>query len=90
MCEERQQKMYMPENPMAHKDMIDKNLLFYAARADSSLQEIYHEPCVVFASHPSLRSGATINFIRKWGNNPKNCIIFTGQTTFSLKKKYFF
>ncbi|CAG8485414.1 403_t:CDS:10 [Diversispora eburnea] len=66
MCEERQQKMYMPENPMAHKDMIDRNLLFYAARADSSLQEIYHEPCVVFAGHPSLRSGATINFIRKW------------------------
>ncbi|CAG8716200.1 12027_t:CDS:2, partial [Acaulospora morrowiae] len=77
MCEERQQKMYLPENPMVHKDMIDKNLLFYAARADSSLQEIYREPCVVFAGHPSLRSGAAINFIRKWGNNSKNCMIFT-------------
>ncbi|CAB5188292.1 unnamed protein product [Rhizophagus irregularis] len=33
--------------------------------ADSSLQEKYQEPCVVFAEHPSLRSGAAINFIRK-------------------------
>ncbi|PKC03485.1 hypothetical protein RhiirA5_423687 [Rhizophagus irregularis] len=29
--------------------------------ADSSLQEKYQEPCVVFAGHLSLRSGAAIN-----------------------------
>ncbi|PKK70692.1 hypothetical protein RhiirC2_849720 [Rhizophagus irregularis] len=77
MCTERQQKMYLPDNPMHHQDMIEQSLLYYASRADSSLQEKYQEPCVVFAGHPSLRSGAAINFIRKWGNNSNNSIIFT-------------
>ncbi|CAB4490562.1 unnamed protein product [Rhizophagus irregularis] len=77
MCTERQQKMYLPDNPMHHQDMIEQSLLYYASRADSSLQEKYQEPCVVFAGHPSLRSGASINFIRKWGNNSNNSIIFT-------------
>ncbi|RIA97135.1 beta-lactamase-like protein [Glomus cerebriforme] len=77
MCTERQQKMYLPDNPMPHQDMIEQSSLYYATRADSSLQEKYQEPCVVFAGHPSLRSGAAINFIRKWGNNSNNSIIFT-------------
>ncbi|PKY61705.1 hypothetical protein RhiirA4_551015 [Rhizophagus irregularis] len=50
-------------NDVYREDMIGQSLLFYAA--DSSLQEKYQEPCVVFAGHPSLRSGAAINFIRK-------------------------
>ncbi|PKY42643.1 hypothetical protein RhiirA4_456476 [Rhizophagus irregularis] len=65
MCTERQQKMYLPDNLMHHQDMIEQSLLYYASRADSSLQKKYQEPCVVFAGHPSLRSGAAINFIRK-------------------------
>ena len=65
-------------DPMPHQDMIEQSLLYYASRADSSLQKKYQEPCVVFAGHPSLRSGAAINFIRKWGNNSNNSIIFTG------------
>ncbi|CAG8539181.1 6227_t:CDS:2 [Funneliformis mosseae] len=76
MCTERQQKMYLPDNPMPHQDMIEQMTLYYASRADSTLQEKYQEPCVVFAGHPSLRSGAAINFIRKWGNNANNSIIF--------------
>ncbi len=63
---------------MPHQDMIDQLSLYYAPRAYSSLQEKYQVPCVVFAGHPSLRSGAAINFIRKWGNNSNNSIIFTG------------
>ncbi|CAG8688859.1 43945_t:CDS:10 [Gigaspora margarita] len=85
MCEERQLRMYIPENPMVHKDMFERNLLYYAARADSSLQEIYQEPCVVFAGHSSLRSGAVINFIKKWGNNPNNAIIFI-ESEFNFKE----
>ncbi|CAB4432637.1 unnamed protein product [Rhizophagus irregularis] len=41
-------------NDVYREDMIGQSLLFYAA--DSSLQEKYQEPCVVFAGHPSLRS----------------------------------
>ncbi|CAH1756053.1 8651_t:CDS:10 [Entrophospora sp. SA101] len=67
MCTERQNKMYLPDNPMFLKNMIDQGLLNYAARFDSSLQKKYQEPCVVFAGHPSLRSGAAISFVRKWG-----------------------
>uniref|UniRef100_U9U517 Uncharacterized protein n=1 Tax=Rhizophagus irregularis (strain DAOM 181602 / DAOM 197198 / MUCL 43194) TaxID=747089 RepID=U9U517_RHIID len=55
MCTERQQKMYLPDNPMHHQDMIEQSLLYYASRADSSLQEKYQEPCFVFAGYPSLR-----------------------------------
>jgi hypothetical protein len=54
MCTERQQKTHLPDNPMPHQDMIEQPLLYYVSGADRSLQE----PCVVFASHPSLRSGA--------------------------------
>ncbi|CAG8615524.1 1728_t:CDS:2 [Racocetra fulgida] len=68
-----------------YADMFDRNLLYYAARADSSLQEIYKEPCVVFAGHSSLRSGAVINFIKKWGNNPNNAIIFI-ESEFNFKE----
>ncbi|GES98065.1 beta-lactamase-like protein [Rhizophagus clarus] len=39
MCTERRQKMYLPDNPMPHQDMIERSLLYYASRADSSLQE---------------------------------------------------
>ncbi|CAG8739842.1 16059_t:CDS:2, partial [Rhizophagus irregularis] len=42
-------------NPMHHQDMIEQSLLYYASRADSSLQEKYQEPCFVFAGYPSLR-----------------------------------
>nr|CAG8442319.1 14828_t:CDS:10 [Entrophospora candida] len=69
MCTERQNKMYLPDNPMFLKNMIDQGLLNYAARFDSSLQKKYQEPCVVFAGHPSLRSGAAISFVRKWGKS---------------------
>jgi hypothetical protein len=56
---------------MPHQDMIEQSLLYYAPRADSSLQEKYQEPCVVFAGHhPSLRGSM------KWGNNSNNTIIF--------------
>ncbi|UZO22454.1 uncharacterized protein OCT59_014817 [Rhizophagus irregularis] len=34
MCTERQQKMYLPDNPMHHQDMIEQSLLYYASRAD--------------------------------------------------------
>lgn len=78
MCTERQNKMYLPDNPMFLKNMIDQGLLNYAARFDSSLQKKYQEPCVVFAGHPSLRSGAAISFVRKWGSSSNNLIIFTG------------
>ncbi|PKC15239.1 hypothetical protein RhiirA5_487602 [Rhizophagus irregularis] len=49
MCTERQQKMYLPDNLMHYQDMIEQSLLYYASRTDSSLQEKYQEPCVVFA-----------------------------------------
>ena len=55
--------MYLPDNPIPHQDMIEQSLLYYASRADSSLQEKYQEPCVVFAGHPLLRSGAAINLL---------------------------
>ncbi|UZO22479.1 uncharacterized protein OCT59_014841 [Rhizophagus irregularis] len=54
-------KMYLPDNLIHHQDMFGQSLLYYASRADSSLQEKYQEPCVVFAGHLSLRSGAAIN-----------------------------
>ncbi|CAI2196022.1 16456_t:CDS:2, partial [Funneliformis geosporum] len=50
----RQQKMYLPDDPMPHQDMIEQMTLYNASRADSTLQEKYQEPCVIFAGHPSL------------------------------------
>jgi hypothetical protein len=66
MCTERQQKMYLPDNPMHHQDMIEQSLLYYASRTDSSLQKKYQEPCVVLVVQPliSLESGEIIQTIQ--------------------------
>ncbi|CAG8670141.1 4067_t:CDS:2, partial [Funneliformis mosseae] len=61
-------------SPIAEESLNYSNIC--GEWADSKLQEKYQEPCVIFAGHPSLRSGAVINFIRKWGNNANNSIIF--------------
>ena len=78
-------KVYLPDNPMLHQDMIEQSILYYASRANSSLQEKkYQELCVDFAGHPSLHSGAATNFLRKWGNSSNNSIIYTGMCDYVM------
>jgi len=78
MCKSNQDKLYTAENPTIHKLLMSKQRLFHVARVDSSLSQIYKQPCIVFAGHVSLRSGAAVEFLKKWGKNAANVIIFTG------------
>ncbi|CAG8520291.1 10902_t:CDS:10 [Paraglomus brasilianum] len=77
MCKSNQDKLYTAENPTIHKLLMSKQRLFHVARVDSSLSQIYKQPCIVFAGHVSLRSGAAVEFLKKWGKNAANVIIFT-------------
>lgn len=56
LSKERQEKVYLPEAPFPHEEMITSKLLFHY----NSMEELmesgnYREPCIVFAGHPSLR-----------------------------------
>ncbi|KAG9303450.1 hypothetical protein G9A89_013777 [Geosiphon pyriformis] len=77
MCAPNQEKVYIPEDPMEHKRLMSQGRLIHVARVDSSINEKYKEPCIVFSGHPSLRSGPVIDFIHKWGADANNLIIFT-------------
>ncbi|CAG8433608.1 1190_t:CDS:10 [Ambispora gerdemannii] len=89
MCVQNQEKVYVPEDPMEHKNLMAQGRLIHVAHVDSSINERYKEPCIVFAGHPSLRSGPVIDFIHKWREDSKNIMILTDSefdcnTTLSL------
>ncbi len=43
---------------------------------NSKFNEDFHQPCIVFASHPSLRFGEACHFVELWKNSPVNSFIF--------------
>lgn len=58
-------------------------LKLYNTVSDELSKEI-RTPCVVFASHPSLRDGSILHFLNMWGNDPKSAIIMTGERKFRI------
>ncbi|ENN70832.1 hypothetical protein HUJ04_004963 [Dendroctonus ponderosae] len=74
----KQNKVYVPDEPFPHALLVKNSKLkhFKHIYSDGFSTE-FQEPCVVFCGHPSLRFGDVVQFIELWGNNPKNCIVFT-------------
>ncbi|CAG8639477.1 11678_t:CDS:2, partial [Ambispora leptoticha] len=90
MCVQNQEKVYAPEDPMEHKNLMAQGRLIHVAHVDSSINERYKEPCIVFAGHPSLRSGPVIDFIHKWREDSKNVMILTdSEFDFSVASSIF-
>lgn len=74
----KQNKVYVPDEPFHHALLVKNSRLKHFKHIHSSgFSAEFQEPCVVFCGHPSLRFGDVVQFIELWGNNPRNCIVFT-------------
>lgn len=54
--------------------MMDKRLHSFSALHCQQLVDVWQEPCVVFASHWSLRIGPSVHLLHRWHRNP-NCLL---------------
>lgn len=54
--------------------MMDKRLHSFSALHCQQLVDAWHEPCIVFASHWSLRTGPSVHLLHRWHRNP-NCLL---------------
>ncbi|KAJ9078133.1 Integrator complex subunit 9 [Entomophthora muscae] len=80
-----QQMVYLPEMPLGHgKQLASGRLKYFSGVHSSKFREEFWDharkrpkPCVVFTSHPSLRAGPVLHFIRILKDDPKNAIILT-------------
>ncbi|XP_017785950.1 PREDICTED: integrator complex subunit 9 [Nicrophorus vespilloides] len=74
----KQNKVYIPDEPFPHGMLVKSNKLKHFKHIYSDgFSTDFQEPCVVFCGHPSLRFGDAVQFVEMWGNNPRNCIVFT-------------
>ncbi|KAK9766980.1 Integrator complex subunit 9, variant 2 [Basidiobolus ranarum] len=77
MCSAKQEKVYLPEAPLIHSELIANEKLSYYPNLSEAFGRNFKEPCIIFAGHPSLMVGDVTRFIDMWKNDPKNTIIFT-------------
>ncbi|KAL8583277.1 hypothetical protein ACOMHN_043054 [Nucella lapillus] len=72
----KQSKVYIPENPFPHTDMVNCGRLKHFKDVNDMGSD-FRMPCIVFTGHPSLRMGDAVHFMENWGPHPANCIMFT-------------
>jgi hypothetical protein len=77
LCESRQNFVYAAEYPFNHGELLKTGLIKIYPSITSKFNEDFHQPCIIFASHTSLRFGDACHFIEFWKNSPNNALIFT-------------
>ncbi|XP_015751078.1 PREDICTED: integrator complex subunit 9 homolog [Acropora digitifera] len=77
LCQSKQSKVYLPEAPFPHAELVKSGRLKHFPSIHDGLNSCFKTPCVVFAGHPSLRFGDVVHFIELWGKSSGNTIIFT-------------
>lgn len=77
LCQSKQSKVYLPEPPFLHAELIQMNRLKHYPSIHGDFSSEFRQPCVVFAGHPSLRCGDVVHFLELWGKNNLNTVIFT-------------
>jgi len=76
MSKDKQDRIYLPEPPLLHPELIRIGRLFpFVNISDGSFGNAFKTPCIVFCGHPSLRFGDALHFIRLWGSNQKNTLL---------------
>ncbi|XP_071148111.1 integrator complex subunit 9-like [Mytilus edulis] len=73
----KQSRVYLPEAPFPHAELVAIGRLKNCKSIHDGLSEDFKPPCVVFSGHPSLRMGDAVHFLEMWGNSSSNTIIFT-------------
>ncbi|RWS13077.1 integrator complex subunit 9-like protein [Dinothrombium tinctorium] len=78
LTQNKQSKVYLPEEPFPHAAMVRLGRLkHYPGIHVEAFSNDYKTPCIVFTGHPSLRFGDVVHFIELWGQSPNNLIVFT-------------
>ncbi|XP_048392611.1 integrator complex subunit 9 isoform X2 [Stegostoma tigrinum] len=77
LCHNKQSKVYLPEPPFPHAELILTNKLKHYPSIHGEFSNDFKQPCVVFTGHPSLRYGDVVHFLELWGKSSLNTIIFT-------------
>ncbi|KAB0382123.1 hypothetical protein FD755_004040 [Muntiacus reevesi] len=77
LCHNKQTKVYLPEPPFPHAELIQTNKLKHYPSIHGGFSNDYRQPCVVFTGHPSLRFGDVVHFMGLWGKSSLNTVIFT-------------
>lgn len=72
----KQNKVYLPEPPFAHDELINMGRLKVFSSVHDGLSSSFKKPCVVLTGHPSLRFGDSVHFLEMWKNSPNNSVIF--------------
>ncbi|KAK2093914.1 Integrator complex subunit 9 [Saguinus oedipus] len=79
LCHNKQSKVYLPEPPFPHAELIQTNKLKHYPSIHGDFSNDFRQPCVVFTGHPSLRFGDVVHFMELWGKSSLNTVIFTGK-----------
>jgi len=78
LCKSKQDKAFVPESPFVHTDMHKSGILrVFPSAHDEKLAAVYREPCIIFASHPSLRLGEAAYFMTRFRANASNLLVLT-------------
>ncbi|RNA33688.1 integrator complex subunit 9 [Brachionus plicatilis] len=77
LCDSKQALVYAAECPFQHGELFKNGLLKTYPGITSKFNDEFMQPCILFASHPSLRFGEVCHFIELWKNSPNNSFIFT-------------
>ncbi|XP_069461801.1 integrator complex subunit 9 isoform X2 [Ambystoma mexicanum] len=77
LCHNKQTKVYLPEPPFPHAELIQTNKLKHYPSIHGDFSNDFKQPCVVFTGHPSLRFGDVVHFMELWGKSNLNTVIFT-------------
>ncbi|KAL3700369.1 hypothetical protein R1sor_018391 [Riccia sorocarpa] len=81
----RQEKLYAGEALFGFVDAVqEKRFHHYSALHSPDLLRCWQEPCVVFASHLSLRMGPAIQLLHRWRSNPL-CLVVLTQPSVDVK-----
>ncbi|XP_074644115.1 integrator complex subunit 9-like [Tubulanus polymorphus] len=73
----KQNKVYLPEPPFPHAELVKSGRLRHFASLNDGISKEFRQPCVVFTGHPSLRFGEVVHFLELWGKTANNMIVFT-------------
>uniref|UniRef100_A0A1B6CJW2 Beta-Casp domain-containing protein n=1 Tax=Clastoptera arizonana TaxID=38151 RepID=A0A1B6CJW2_9HEMI len=78
LSQTKQNKVYLPEEPFPHANLVKTGRLkHYKHIYSEGFSADFRQPCIVFCGHPSLRFGDAVHFVELWGSNPQHTIIFT-------------
>ncbi|XP_065670377.1 integrator complex subunit 9 homolog isoform X2 [Hydra vulgaris] len=72
----KQAKVYLPEPPFLHHELVKNGRIKHYENLHSGLSSSLKTPSIVFTGHPSLRFGDVVHFLNLWGHESGNTVIF--------------